>query len=129
MKIINPDLNHDLIFCCTHNQLCATVDSKCLEYLGYMQCWTEGRSSTAVAEDLRPTATATVAEVLGHSYGRRFLLVVFLGSSKMEAEICFSLHMCHLRLMWIMIVLSLKIKTGPFLMIFCKIHLFSWNDC
>jgi hypothetical protein len=29
----------------------------------YSQCWTEGRSSTAVAEDLRPTATATVAEV------------------------------------------------------------------
>ena len=29
--------------------------------------WTEGRSSTAVAEDLRPTATATVAEVRGHS--------------------------------------------------------------
>ena len=29
----------------------------------YEQCWTEGRSSTAVAEDLRPTATATVAEV------------------------------------------------------------------
>jgi hypothetical protein len=28
-----------------------------------MQCWTEGRSSTAVAEDLRPTAMATVAEV------------------------------------------------------------------
>ena len=27
------------------------------------QCWTEGQSSTAVAEDLRPTATATVAEV------------------------------------------------------------------
>jgi hypothetical protein len=23
-----------------------------------MHCWTEGRSSTAVAEDLRPTATA-----------------------------------------------------------------------
>ena len=82
------------------------------------QCWTEGRSSTAVAEDLGPTATATVAEVWGHSYGRRFLLVVFLGSSKMEAEMCFSLHMCHLRLMWIMIVLSLKIKTGPFLMRF-----------
>ena len=37
-----------------------------------LQCWTEGRSSTAVAEDLRPTATATVAEVLGHIYGRRF---------------------------------------------------------
>ena len=29
----------------------------------FQQCWTEGRSSTAVAEDLRPTATATVAEV------------------------------------------------------------------
>ena len=27
------------------------------------QCWTEGRSSTAVAEGLGPTATATVAEV------------------------------------------------------------------
>ena len=27
------------------------------------QCWTKGRSSTAVAEDLRPTATTTVAEV------------------------------------------------------------------
>ena len=27
------------------------------------QCWTEGRSSTAAAEDLRPKATATVAEV------------------------------------------------------------------
>ena len=41
-------------------------------FLYYIQqCWTEGRSSTAVAEDLRPTATATVAEVWGHSYGRR----------------------------------------------------------
>ena len=70
----------------------------------------------AVAEDLGPTAT--VAEVWGHSYGRRFLLVVFLGSSKMEAEMRFSLHRCHLRLMWIMIELSLKIKTGPFLMRF-----------
>ena len=28
-----------------------------------MQCWTEGRSSTAKAEDLRPSATTTVAEV------------------------------------------------------------------
>ena len=28
------------------------------------QCWTEDQISTAVAEDLRPTATATVAEVL-----------------------------------------------------------------
>ena len=34
------------------------------------QCWTEGLSSTAVAEGLGPTAT--VAEVLGHSYGQRF---------------------------------------------------------
>ena len=50
-----------------------------------LQCWTEGRSSTAVAEDLGPTATATVAEVFCHSNGQRFLLVVFLGSSKMEA--------------------------------------------
>ena len=72
----------------------------------------------AVAEDLGPTATATVAEVLGHSYGRRFLLVVFPSSSEMKAEMCFSLHMCHFRLMWIMILLSLKIKTGPFLMRF-----------
>ena len=31
--------------------------------------------------------------------------------------------------MWIMIVLSLKIKTGPFLTNSCKIHLFIWNDC
>ena len=38
---------------------------------GPCQCWTEGRSSTAVAEDFRPTATATVSKVLGHSYGRR----------------------------------------------------------
>ena len=31
----------------------------------FFQCWTEGRRSTAVAEDFRPTATATatVAEV------------------------------------------------------------------
>ena len=33
------------------------------ENLSPFQCWTEGRSSMAVAEDLRPTATATVAEV------------------------------------------------------------------
>ena len=36
MKEITHDLNHDLIFYCTHNQLCATVDSRCLEYLGYI---------------------------------------------------------------------------------------------
>ena len=36
------------------------------------QCWTEGRSSMAVAEDLGPMATAMVAEVLGHIYSRRF---------------------------------------------------------
>ena len=35
-------------------------------FLPSKQCWTEGRSSTAVAEDFRPTAT--VAEVWGHSY-------------------------------------------------------------
>ena len=58
------------------------------------QCWTKGRSSTAVAEDLG--STATVAEDFCHSYGRRFLLVVFLGSSEMEAKMCFSLHRCHL---------------------------------
>ena len=34
-----------------------------LNHLSHLQCWTEGRSSTAVAEDLGPTATATVAEV------------------------------------------------------------------
>ena len=34
-----------------------------LVFNNLIQCWTEGRSSTAVAEDLRPTATATVAEV------------------------------------------------------------------
>jgi hypothetical protein len=28
-----------------------------------IHCWTKGRSSMAVAEDLRPKATATVAEV------------------------------------------------------------------
>ena len=27
-------------------------------YVVVFQCWTKGRSSTAVAEDLRPTATA-----------------------------------------------------------------------
>ena len=37
MKIITPDLNHDLIFYCTHNRLCVPqVDSQCLEYLGYI---------------------------------------------------------------------------------------------
>ena len=29
----------------------------------WFQCWTKGRSSTAVAKDLRPTAMATVAKV------------------------------------------------------------------
>ena len=49
-----------------------------------------------------------------------FLLVSLVFFSKMEAEMCFSLHRCHLRLMWNMILLlsSLKIKTGPFLMKF-----------
>ena len=29
-------ITHYSIFYCTHNQLCATVDSQCLEYLGYI---------------------------------------------------------------------------------------------
>ena len=45
-----------------------------LLFLSLNQCWTEGGRSTAVAEDLRPTATATVAEVWGHFYGRRSYL-------------------------------------------------------
>ena len=40
-----------------------TFYSEDVDEMVKMQCWTEGRSSTAVAEDLRPTATATVAEV------------------------------------------------------------------
>ena len=36
----------------------------------FLQCWTQGRSSAAIVEDLRPTAT--MAEVSDHSYGRRF---------------------------------------------------------
>ena len=32
-----------------------------------LQCWTKGRSSTPVAEDLGPTAAATVTEVQIHS--------------------------------------------------------------
>ena len=46
--------------------LTARVFSKLLkanQFIHQKQCWTEGRSSTAIAEDLRPTATATVAEV------------------------------------------------------------------
>jgi hypothetical protein len=31
--------------------------------LSVPQCWTKGRSSTAVAEDSRPMATAAMAEV------------------------------------------------------------------
>ena len=41
-----------------------------------VQSWTEGRSSTAIAKDLRPTAT--VAEVCGHSYGRRLNFIIFV---------------------------------------------------
>ena len=36
------------------------------------QCWTEGKSSTAVAKDLRPTAM--VVEDWGHSFDRRSYL-------------------------------------------------------
>ena len=34
--MVTSDLNNDLILYCTHNQLCATVDSQCFEYLGYI---------------------------------------------------------------------------------------------
>ena len=43
------------------SRLKISLNSKDLHQL--WQCWTEGRKSTAVAEDLRPTAMATVAEV------------------------------------------------------------------
>ena len=43
-----------------------------------LPCWTKGRCSTAVAEDLRPTAPATVAEDFIGSFLSFF--------SKMEAE-------------------------------------------
>ena len=35
MKIITRDLNYDLIFYCTHNQLCVPqyLDSQCFEYV------------------------------------------------------------------------------------------------
>ena len=49
----------------------AIFSAKNQGYTSVLQWWTKGRSSTAVAEDLRSTATATVAEVWGHSYGRR----------------------------------------------------------
>ena len=34
--MITHDLNHDLIFYRTQLIVCATVDSQCLEYLGYI---------------------------------------------------------------------------------------------
>ena len=40
-----------------------TWDCRKFKSISKLQCWTKGRSSTAVAEDLGPTATATVAEV------------------------------------------------------------------
>ena len=52
-----------------------------------LQCWTKGQSSTAVAEDLGPTATATAQwpkfEAIPTAEG---FLVLF---SKMEAESVF----------------------------------------
>jgi hypothetical protein len=48
------------------NSLKKVIIVQIISYFGLLvigQCWTQGRSSTAVAEDLRPTATATVAEV------------------------------------------------------------------
>ena len=55
------------IFSCSNNftflilQKVPALDTTVSIHKG--QCWTEGKRSTAVAEDLRPTATATVAEV------------------------------------------------------------------
>ena len=57
------------------NQLCTHfLSSMCTNTKigSRLQCWTEGQRSTAVAEDLRPTAT--MAEVLGNFYGRRSYL-------------------------------------------------------
>ena len=42
---------------------CAAISIPMPPLIAFQQCWTEGRSSTAVVEDLGPTATATVAEV------------------------------------------------------------------
>ena len=49
----------------TLTKLCPLLNNylSLVDILSMLQCWTKGRSSTAVAEDLRPTATATVAEV------------------------------------------------------------------
>ena len=45
----------------------------------------------------------------------KVLLVVFLVFSKMEAEICFSLHRCHLRLNLINVDYdNIKLKQAPF---------------
>ena len=60
------------------------------------QCWTEARSSTAVAKDLRPTATVAEVEAIPTAEGLIGSFHSFF--SKMEAEMCFSLHRCHLRL-------------------------------
>ena len=71
--------NINELFSCGENQVCVQLQPdnnmgqcQCLQgydkqddgvIISLFQCWTEGRSSTAVAEDLRPTATALVAEV------------------------------------------------------------------
>ena len=58
-------LDHEVDMDTTSYHLVQTkVNIKCIYTVAFIctgQCWTEGRSSTAVAEDFRPTAT--VAEV------------------------------------------------------------------
>ena len=59
-------------------------------------------------------------------------LVVFVGFFfKMEAEMCFSLYRCHLRLNHINesydSIITQNEDRSLFNEIFCKIHLFSWN--
>ena len=63
----------------TQNHIPIPNEKSCKMYenLNFLQkkC-SDGRrpKGTAVAEDFRPTATATVAEVLGNSYGHRKFL-------------------------------------------------------
>ena len=57
-----------------------------VKILTYFQCWTKGRRSTAVAEELRPTATATVAKVWGIPTAVGLICSFPSFFSKMEAE-------------------------------------------
>ena len=53
------------------------------------QCWTKGRSSTAIAKDLRPIATATVAEIWPFLRPKVLFVPILRFFSKMEAEMHF----------------------------------------